>query len=266
MNIESVKLVYFSPTGTSKAVVQGIARGLNPRIVEFIDITPSEARKQPLVCSEDELLVIAVPVYMGRVPAVASDWLNRIQANKTPAVCVVVYGNRAFENALRELTDIVTQCGGVPVAGAAFIGEHSFATPEAPIALGRPDPGDLEHAEEFGRKIREKLEAVSPVSRAPRVEVPGSYPYEGVTELWDVDFIEVGDLCQECGVCVDVCPVGAIDSVHTRKIDHVKCITCCACIKACPEGARTIKPSKVKDAQTRLFTNCKEPKQPECFL
>ncbi len=266
MKIESVKLVYFSPTGTSKAVVQGIARGINPRIVEFIDITLPEAREQPLVCYEDELLIVAVPVYMGRVPAVATDWLNRIQADKTPTVCVVVYGNRAFENALRELKDIVTGCGGIPIAGAAYIGEHSFATAEAPIALGRPDRDDLEHAEEFGRKIREKLQSISPITQVPCVEVPGTFPYEGVTKLWDVDFIEVSDLCEDCGVCAEVCPVGAIDSEKSSTIDHVKCITCCACIKACPQGARSIKPSKVKDAQTRLFTNCKEPKQPEYFL
>ncbi len=266
MEIDSAKLVYFSPTGTTKVVVEGIARGINSRITELIDITKTEARTHNLQTSEDDLLIVAVPVYMGRVPSLLSEYLNSIQAYKTPAVCVVVYGNRAYDNALLELKDTLTNCGCVPIAGGAYIGEHSFATSESPIAFGRPDEDDLIHAETFGRKIREKLQSVSAISEASVVDVPGAFPYEGKTQLWDLDFIEVSDLCGQCGVCVEVCPVGAIDSENTAIIDHVKCITCCACIKNCPENARTIKPSLVMDAQIRLFTNCKEPKSPEYFL
>jgi hypothetical protein len=45
MKIETVKLVYFSPTGTTKAVVQGIVRGINLSTIELIDITTPPARK-----------------------------------------------------------------------------------------------------------------------------------------------------------------------------------------------------------------------------
>ena len=103
MKIESAKLVYFSPTGTTKAVVQGIAHGINAGTIELIEITKPDARKQPLMVSENELLVIGVPVYMGRVPALLIEWLNAIQAHNTPTVCVVVYGNRVYDDALLEL-------------------------------------------------------------------------------------------------------------------------------------------------------------------
>ena len=91
MKVQSLKLVYFSPTGTSKTVVQGISRGITQGPVEMIDITRPDARKKPLQTSENELLVIAVPVYMGRVPALLMEWLQAIRAQKTPVVCVVVY-------------------------------------------------------------------------------------------------------------------------------------------------------------------------------
>lgn len=266
MNTESVKLVYFSPTGTSKTVAKGITSGIDPSIMELIDITTPEARKQPLQTSEDELLVVAVPVYMGRVPALLNEWLNAIQAHNTPTVCVVVYGNRAYENALLELKDIVTNCGCIPIAGAAYIGEHSFSDSETPTAQGRPDEDDLNHAQAFGRKIREKLQSISSISQVSDVHVPGSYPYEGVTELWDVDFIAVDDQCLQCGVCAEVCPVGAVDPEDSRRINIEKCITCCACIKSCPQNARTMKSGPVKDAQQRLYKLYREPKKPECFL
>ena len=135
MEIESVKLVYFSPTGTTKAVLQGIAKGINPGNMELIDITRPDARKKPLVTSENELLVVGVPVYMGRVPALLIEWLNAIQAHNTPTVCVVVYGNRVYDDALLELKNIVMKCGGIPIAGGAYIGEHSFSNSETPSSV-----------------------------------------------------------------------------------------------------------------------------------
>ncbi|WP_319541225.1 EFR1 family ferrodoxin [uncultured Pseudodesulfovibrio sp.] len=261
-----VKLVYFSPTGTTKAVVQRIGSGINPTAVELIDITLPEVRKQPLDLSEDDVLVIGVPVYMGRVPALLSDWLNSIEAHDTPAVCVVVYGNRVYDNSLLELKESVVRRGCIPIAGAAYIGEHSFSEETVPTAHGRPDIEDLRHAEAFGQRIREKLQSVSSLSQLPDLVVPGEHPYGGATELWDVDFIAVSHQCEQCGACAAVCPVGAIDSQDSALIDQVKCITCCACIKKCPQKARSMKPGPVKDAQKRLGSLCQEQKKPECFL
>ncbi len=266
MRIESVKLVFFSPTGTTKTVARAIVQGICPDATETIDITSPAARKQPLRISKNELLVIAVPVYMGRVPELLGEWLNSIQAHGTPAVCVVVYGNRAYEDALLELTEVVGKCGGIPIAGAAYIGEHSFSTPENPVAQGRPDKEDLAHAAAFGTKIRDKIQAMTPASKTPDVPMPGVFPYRGSTTLWDVDFIEVSNLCTQCGVCAEVCPTGAVAPENSVLIDREKCITCCACIKSCPQRARTMKHSPVMEASKRLHTLYGERKEPECFV
>lgn len=265
MNVLSSKLVCFSPTGTTKAIIQGVANGIGLRNTELIDITSPDARVQPLQVSENELLVVAVPVYMGRVPALINPWLNSIQAGNTPVVCIVVYGNRAYDNALLELKDILTSRGCKPIAGAAFIAEHSFSDPEFPSSVGRPDIDDHRQAELFGRRIAEKLRPVSSIDQISDINVPGSYPYGGVTELWKVDFIEVNDMCVQCGICASGCPAGAIDSANSGLIDIEKCTLCCACIKHCPRNARSIKPGPMKEAQKRcaLFT---ERKEPELFL
>lgn len=134
MKIQSLKLVYFSPTGTTKRIIEGIARGISQSAVGIVDITKPEARKQQLQTSEDELLVVGVPVYYGRVPAAAIDWLHTIKARNTPTVCVVVYGNRDYDDALLELKDTVVKHGCMPITCAAYIGEHSFSNSEMELS------------------------------------------------------------------------------------------------------------------------------------
>lgn len=118
--IQSVKLVCYSLTGTTRTVIQRIAHGIGSNSLELIDITKPDARKQLLHTTENDLLIIGVPVYMGRVPYIATEWLQIIKADNTPVVCVVVYGNRTYDNALLELKDILAKCGCKPIAGAAY--------------------------------------------------------------------------------------------------------------------------------------------------
>jgi NAD-dependent dihydropyrimidine dehydrogenase PreA subunit len=266
MDITSLKLVCFSPTKTSKTIIQGIAHGINHGTAELIDITRPDARKQQLQTSEHELLVVAVPVYCGRVPTPAAEWLQSLKAHQTPAVCVVVYGNRAFDDALLELKDIMTKQGCRPIACGAYIGEHSFSDSEIPLAAARPDAGDLGHAEQFGRKIQEKLRSASSSDRFTEFNVPGNRPYRDPCSLGPVDFIAVSETCSQCGFCQEECPAGAIDLEHNVACDKNKCLVCCACIKDCPEHARTVIPGIVKDIAANLSKTCKERKEPEYFL
>lgn len=49
------------------------------------------------------------------------------------------------------------------------------------------------------------------------------------------------DLCFDCGACVSICPLEAIEVAEDRSInfDKEKCVgsTCSACVEACPAGA-----------------------------
>jgi ferredoxin len=266
MPIESLKLVCFSPTGTTRTIARSVARGINRSSLELVDLTKPEGRRQRLQTSESDLLVVAVPVYIGRVPSLLLEWLHGLEARRTPTVCIVVYGNRAYDDALLELRNILIERGCVPIACAAYVGEHSFSSPELPTAAGRPDASDLEQAQALGRRISEKLRAIPSAAQAADIEVPGSFPYRGDAKLWNVDFISVGSGCSQCGACAAGCPMGAISPDDSRVIDTQKCITCCACIKGCPRHARAMKPSPVKDAAMRVNRLYGERKEPVFFI
>ncbi|WP_028316474.1 EFR1 family ferrodoxin [Desulfatibacillum aliphaticivorans] len=266
MDIQSVKVAYFSPTGTSKTVAQAVAQGIGLNNVEQIDITQPGAREQPLKVASNDLLVAAVPVYAGRVPGLLMGWLQSIEADNSPCVCIAVYGNREFDDALLELKETLEKQGCKAVAGAGYIGEHSFSAEDTPIAVSRPDEDDLKHAQAFGAKIKEKLDSLASADRIPALEVPGNHPYKEMVGGISADFIEVSEACTQCGICEDLCPTNAIDYENDVMVDVDSCIRCCACIKGCPENARSMKASKVKEIAKWLADNCKEPKQPVNFL
>ena len=236
MKIESQKLIYFSPTGTTKKVVENIAKGTGLKVTEDIDFTSIKNRKEGLHFGS-ELVIIGAPVYSGRIPIDALNLLKSLKAENTPAILVVVYGYRAYDLALIELKEVAESVGFKGIAAAAFIGEHSFATKELPIANDRPDSDDVTDALEFGSQVINSLESV--LLDNCSLEVPGTLPLPE-RQPFPIPIVpETSDnRCTLCGICAEVCPNSAISRGNSKQIDADRCIKCCACIKECPEDAK----------------------------
>jgi ferredoxin len=264
MDADTASLIYFSPTHTTRAVLQGIAAGLQAASIEHIDLTPPDALHRPATTSH-RLALIGSPVYGGRVPADMRTRLLRLKGDGAPAVVVVVYGNRAYEDALLELRDLATEAGFRPVAAGAFIGEHSFSQAAMPIAVGRPDAADLAKAEAFGRQLRALVDRLSLSTAAP-IRVPGNFPYKEGSSLSNVCPDRDMALCTRCGDCVPACPTGAITLGDTAHTDAALCIRCCACVRACPAGALNLGHARIMQFRQYLTTNCAARREPETYL
>lgn len=169
MNIDEVQLITFSPTCTSKQVGEAIVHGTGISSVSKVDLTLEAAGKREV--PSHALAVITVPVYGGHVAPLALERMKELHADGAPAVVVVVYGNRAYEKALVELDAFVTKLGFKVIAGATFVGEHSYSSEKYPVASGRPDADDLEYAKLFGEKIRAKIAAAEDMEKLYGVDV-----------------------------------------------------------------------------------------------
>lgn len=266
MNINTVKLIYFSPTQTTRKVIEGIAQGIRIVAVEHVDLTPPDARTQKLPEMHDELAIIGSPVYSGRLPTDAVSRLQRLKGNGAPAVIVVVYGNRAYEDALLELRDLALEAGFKPVAAGAFVGEHSYSSNATPIAVGRPDVEDLKKAKEFGKMIHEKLKKMRTRDKIGPLQVPGNFPYKERSALSDISPVTHKVVCTKCEKCALACPTGAITVSDTVTTDRSVCIRCCACIKACSTGARIMEDSRIRQVAEQLSMNCRKRKEPETYM
>ena len=260
---EKTRLIYFSPTGTSRKILEHIAQGMGRKTYSVLDITGEAVRNQPAPELADELVLIGAPVYSGRVAPLAAAYFKQLKANKVPAILVVLYGNREYEDALVELGDICADCGICPLAAAAFIGEHSFSHENCLIAPGRPDADDLALAEKWGEKLGNMLEGVTSVD-GDALELPGNRPYREGKGAAPISAIQVSEACTGCETCMDVCPVDGVDPDTFASVANV-CIMCCACVRACPENARSIAPGPFMDVAQWLHENFSARKEPEFF-
>jgi len=262
----SQKLVYFSPTQTTRKILSAVADGTGIGLTEQFDLTPPDANGESIRDIYGELAIIGAPVYSGRVAPEAAIRLGRVHGKQTPAVVVVVYGNREYEDALLELKDIAEDNGFIPVVAAAFIGEHSFSSDVRPIAHGRPDKADLQAARSFGTAVRKKLETLPvPVPETP-VVVPGNTPYRQGGTRKGISPDSNSSLCTLCGTCAAVCPMGVITVSNSVTTDKEGCILCCACVKNCSTGARVLQSPETENAANRLHDNCGARKEPETFI
>ncbi len=252
---KSVWAVYFSATGTTEKIVCRVADRLASAenqgagsAAGRLDFTLPESRREPASFTSEDLVVFGVPVYAGRVPNVLLKYLDTLQGGGALAVPMVLYGNRNYDDGLIELRNILEDHGFHTIAGAAFIGEHSFSTT---LAAGRPDEKDLELADRFADGVRERLDrreregSLAFFLERP-VAVEGQTPLRGYYQPRDrqgnaVDIRKVkpktSEACTDCGLCAKVCPMGSISTEDVREFVGI-CIKCGACVKKCPEHAK----------------------------
>ncbi len=223
----NVQLYCFSPTGGTRACGEIFCKGIS-RNINTVNLGSRSFAVEP----EYDLAVFALPVFGGRIPAVAAEKIGTLDGTGKKAITLVVYGTRAYEDALLELNDVVASSGFRIIASGAVVARHSIVPA---VGRGRPDRDDEKSLAEFAEKVLKKLESgeESPVS------VPGNFPYRNAMNVpaTPVCLPE----CIQCGKCVSICPVAAIrledDGIKT---DVDTCIPCMACTSACPEKARVL--------------------------
>lgn len=220
---KEMEVYYFSPTGGTKKVSSIFADAMEKEVI-WHDL----GSKEPMMEKpEGEMTVVASPVFGGRIPSVVREKIEKFSGTGKKAVTIAVYGNRAYEDALLEMNDILTKCGFTVIASGAFVAQHSMA-PE--VGAGRPDGEDEKEIHKFAETVKNS-------TAVENVQVQGNRLYKPEMNL-PVAPISLPS-CTKCGKCVTVCPTNAISVADGAVITDIeKCILCMACTHICTEQAR----------------------------
>ena len=244
-----MKKIYFSAAGTTRRLVEFLAEQTG-ETGDTIDLG-TEAYGELL---PGELCLIGVPSFGGRVPSIAAERLGRLKGNGGRAVLAVTYGNRAYEDTLLELKDICEDIGLTVIGAMCVVCEHSILHV---FGQGRPDETERRQIAAFMEEVKDKRTAM-------QAGVPGSRPYKpyGVIPMK----IQTKETCTGCGLCVQTCPVHAIDSERPSVIDADRCLSCMHCVSVCPVRAKKTDEEQISmmiEKKGHLFI---EPKKNEFYL
>lgn len=253
----NVYQLYFSPTGGTKKAADALAAGFGIKVTE-IDCIKDTAALEEMRFAKEDLCLVAVPAYGGRVPGVMVAQLRKLHVEGTKAVLMAVYGNRHIDDTLIELYDVLKEAGFVCMAGVEAVAEHSLMRQ---FAAGRPDEQDRKELEGFGRKIWERfLEG----GQKKEVKLPGNRPYK---EYNGVPLKPgVTGKCTKCGLCARECPAGAISKEDPKEMDTKACISCMHCAAVCPQGARKLNSLLLMGAAQKLKKHCEGRKENRLYL
>ncbi len=243
--------IIFSPTGGTEKAVHIISRQWSNNAVS-IDLSDSQNDFTKYEIDKEDMVLIAMPSFGGRAPAVAIERLKRISGNGAKCTLVCVYGNRAYEDTLVEMEDAAKECGFKVIAAIAAVAEHSII-PQ--YAANRPDASDEAQLADFAGRILQKDGDVT--------SIPGNRPYKRGGGVGLVP--KVTKDCVKCGLCAEKCPVQAI-APDTFAADSAKCISCMRCVRQCPHDARKVSGAMVSVAAMAIKKACSVRKENELFL
>ena len=246
--MKKVYAMFFSPTGNTRRAVISVASGIAGALgtaYECIDFTLLLLKGVEYTFSEDDIVIIGCPTYAGRIPNKILPFVKEnISGCGAYCITLVTYGNRAYDDSLKELSYLMNMNGFKVAAAAAVPAEHAFVSE---LATGRPNETDINKLEEFGQNI-----ATGILSGLANEEIISKIPGRDFADMkYYVPLKENGEpagflkampvtdslLCTKCGKCAEVCPMGCFTESYTEP--KGVCIKCQACIKVCDAGAKS---------------------------
>ena len=274
--VQKVFAAYFSPAGSTEAVTKYIADRMAKALkvpVEYIDFTLPGGRQGQYSFEEEDLVVLGMPTYAGRLPNKALPFLRELfDGNGALAVSIVTFGNRDFDSSLTELVEEMEWLGFRVYGASAWACRHVFSDK---IAAGRPDAEDVQKMDAFAdqaaaRALRNYDDSPwkEPVIRGG--EPVGPYYVPKGEDGQPAQFLKAkpvtdAEKCTKCGICAKGCPMGSISDQDFSEVPGI-CIKCQACVVKCPEGAKYFDAPAFLSHVRMLEQNFTERKEPEWYF
>lgn len=191
--IKRVTGLHYSPVGGAAVMTERLARSITALLddcspdditVECHDLLREQAAG--IKVDEETVVVIGMPVYVGKIPLPAAEALRKISGNGAMTIASVSYGGRSYGNALFELKSLAEDCGFRPVGAGAFLISYMARRGSA---RGSAPALDVDAMAEFSNAATAKIRRLAgceidelKIKPAP-LEVSGRMPVHKISRI-----------------------------------------------------------------------------------
>jgi ferredoxin/flavodoxin len=244
---KKVLVIWYSQTGHTERIGRVIGHewqkaGLGVEMAEYRNLDKTSL-------SQFDLIMIGSPVYYMDVPVNLEQWLTDIpRIDGVPVSAFVTFGGSGDgqHNTACRLLDLMADKGGIPVGMETFGNMSTFAPTwslgnEKRILSYRDLPNDAT----YSQARRFSAVVLKNINSGLSIDVDEEFGMDRLMKIFpQIWFTKLmisshridKETCIKCGICMDKCPVGAID-LEKQDIDESRCVACLGCINNCPVNA-----------------------------
>lgn len=241
-------VIYFSQTGNTKKVADAIKEGIESKGIQC-DITPlTTGLASPSRPLRDMALVDVAKYDLIGIGTFALDWKDPVPVGNMIKNMPPLKGKHVFLFATHgmrrgeifpSMAEKVRAKGGTVIGFRSWYGTSWTLWTQYPyLSDGHPDAQDLEEATDFGKEM---VEQSTSIARGEKDLIPVIPSPKDIAspEVFNVELRLNREKCTypKCGICIEVCPVAAIDLSANPVVFAKGCIYCYMCEKVCPRGA-----------------------------
>ncbi len=244
-------IIYFSGTGNCLQVATQIAKNINEKIVSIVDLDINQA-------IDDEVVGFVFPVYNYNLPNFVIAKLKELKFKDSSWFFGIIGHGGDKGNALFSLNQILDSKGC-----KLSYGMDILLPVNSRIMYGRVTD-----------KIEERLSASIPkiveissqiLSHTANItKIKNNRFLALMSKMVEKESIQKRvtpvvdpNLCVNCGICIQVCPVSNIVVKDYKAFIENKCVRCITCMHWCPQVAIHFNGRKVDESQQYHHPNVK---------
>jgi flavodoxin/NAD-dependent dihydropyrimidine dehydrogenase PreA subunit len=243
-------VVYYSQTGNTKKIAEAITAGMK-KTIEECEIRPlKEVTAEDL--SKYDLISLGYPTWSSKEPPNVRAFIEQTISLEGKHIFVFSTHGARPAGLISSIVPLLREKGMTVIGFKDWYG--SVWLPHMPkpyVTDGHPDETDLREAFEFGKEMAELSMRIKSGGNItiPELTEEGEEKAHGKREDAPAEFRNARlkakrsmrvdlEKCVGCNLCIENCPVDAIDfgiSPPIFKIDV--CVPCWYCEQICPTGA-----------------------------
>ncbi len=240
-----VLIATFTQAGSTKKIAEQIAKGLSSSDWEITHFNLSE--KQVPETDDYDIIGIGTPTYFFNPPFIVKDFVNNLRNLQGKSSFVfVLHGTHRGDCGnwiRRKLKSKDTKDLGYFTSYGAdywlgYIKRGVMFSPDSPTK------DELTSAEKFGEKVAAAFTAPNPEVAPFDPSTPLMYGLERMlvarpfAKLMYSKTFSANKNCDNCGICIEKCPVQNITEKSNGKPKwHSNCMLCATCELTCPKDA-----------------------------